>query len=621
VEAYLSADETSSAVKQESGISTVSFSSGTALRYSAKAENGTNLKNYMVTFVTQQTGAKLFVNGTNDTSRYEDGMPVREVILDDTYDNHHDIFIANIGDTQLEGLSVTLEGAQNIALDEYWTVDDEGTTTLAAFTTTTTTKAHGELANVTKIRLVPATDENGNVQSGKISGTLVISSTNGGTVKIKLTGEARMPQITTTTIVDGVKYVPYSSVIQTNNMYADDAITFEVTSGTLPDGIVLKPNGELYGVPKVTGEFTFSVVAKYNGVTSDAKEFTLTILDNTNENVWNATDESYDLIEWVGSKTEDDVTSIIIKDSYAQDLFWTEGKFAYFVDFYLDGEKLEEGVDYTAEEGSTKITIAAQTFKNAGPGTHTIAAEFREGDQTTGTLKRAAQNYTINVTTNNTGSTTSGTITSTGGKTTNKQTTATTSTTAEQTTQTAMPFADVATTAWYYDDVQWAYDNGLMVGSSATVFAPDNAISQATILQVLARLSGVDLTAYTENPYEDIEDGKWYTAAAVWAKQAGLLPDNTAFSGEAVISREDMAIMLVKYLKRMGIETVTSELVVEFTDAAQMSEAGNAAFQTLYASGIFKGVGNGAMDPTGTTTRAQFSALIHRISNIMNDNA
>jgi hypothetical protein len=605
-------------VKQVSGESTVTFRSGTALRYSAKAENGTNLKNYMVTFLTKQTGgAKLFVNGTNDTSRYEDGMPVREVILDDTYDNHHDIFIANIGDTQLEGLSVTLEGAQNIALDEYWTVGE--TKTLAAFTTTTTTKAHGELANVTKIRLVPATDEKGNALSGKISGTLVISSTNGGTVKIKLTGEARMPRITTETIVDGVKYVPYSSVIQTNNMYADDAITFEIASGTLPDGIELKPNGELYGVPKVTGEFTFSVVAKYNNVTSDAKEFTLKILDNTDENVWEATDSGYDLIEWIGEEGE------WVKDDYTDELFWSEGTFSYFVDFYLDGKKLVEGEDYTAEAGSTKITIAAQTFKNAGSGSHTIAAEFREGDKTSGTLKRAAQNYKITVSTVSSRpvTTTSSSSSKKPSGTTSTTTTTTTTTTepSAETTKTAVPFNDTPATEWYYEDVQWAYANGLMVGSSSTVFAPNNAISQATILQVLARLSGVDLTQYTENPYEDVEDGKWYTAAAIWAKQAGLLPDNTDFSGDAVITREDMAIMLAKYLKRMGLEVATPETAVEFTDAAQMSEAGNAAFQTLYAAGIFKGVGHGAMDPTGTTTRAQFSALIHRISNMMDENA
>ena len=127
--------------------------------YSAAAENGANLKNYWVTFVTQQTGgAKLFVNGTNDETHKDEatGNPIREVMLTEAYGNHHDIFFANIGDQEMTGLTVTLTDAQNIALDDYWVIGD--TKTLAPFTTTNKTTTYGELANVAKIRLVPQKD-------------------------------------------------------------------------------------------------------------------------------------------------------------------------------------------------------------------------------------------------------------------------------------------------------------------------------------------------------------------------------------------------------------------------------------------------------------------------------
>ena len=75
-----------------------------------------------------------------------------------------------------------------------------------------------------------------------------------------------------------------------------------------------------------------------------------------------------------------------------------------------------------------------------------------------------------------------------------------------------------------------------------------------------------------------------------------------------------MAVMLLKYLKHLGIDCTLPSRPVEFRDGAQMTEEENAAFQVLYQFGIFKGIGNYTMDVTGSTTRAQFAVLLHRLS-------
>ena len=72
--------------------------------------------------------------------------------------------------------------------------------------------------------------------------------------------------------------------------------------------------------------------------------------------------------------------------------------------------------------------------------------------------------------------------------------------------------------------------------------------------------------------------------------------------------------MLVKFLRSFGFDTSTPETTVIFKDADLMDEAVNNAFQVLYYYGIFKGVGGMRMDPAGSTTRAQYTALMHRIS-------
>ena len=117
----------------------------------------------------------------------------------------------------------------------------------------------------------------------------------------------------------------------------------------------------------------------------------MTIQDNTDENVLAVNDgmKGYKLLDAVD---KDLSVSAIPTEGV---LFRSEGTFSDFVAFYLDGKRLVEGTDYDADEGSTRITIRAQTFKNAGNGTHTIAAEFRAGGQADGEMKKTAQNVTV----------------------------------------------------------------------------------------------------------------------------------------------------------------------------------------------------------------------------------
>ena len=144
----------------------------------------------------------------------------------------------------------------------------------------------------------------------------------------------------------------------------------------------LKPNGEIYGVPKETGTFHINVRMdnSISYFSSCYRAFDLVVLDNTDENVNNATDEGYTL-------------STRLSHAGAEYLVVSEGVFPNFKYIYIDGDRLVEGVDYDAESGSTRITIRSETLSRKGSGVHTLGIEFREGGEDTGELKRAAQNY------------------------------------------------------------------------------------------------------------------------------------------------------------------------------------------------------------------------------------
>ena len=436
---------------------------------------------------------------------------------------------------------------------------------------------------------------------------MTIGSENGGEVKIKLTGVSGVPKITTTSVVDGVKYVPYSSVIQTNNMYEENAVRFSLDSGTLPAGLEIKPNGEIYGVPQEYGEFTFTVKAIYHGdeSLSDTAEYTLKILDNTNGNVWESTDNGYEVAEAIGVLNDNQGVWTWVLEEYTDELFWTEGSFSYFIDFWLDGQKLVRGKDYLAEEGSTKITILEQTLRRAGGGTHTIAAEFREGDQKDGALKRAAQNYTVKLVSSNPvgpANPTSSSQSKPNGTDKNQR---------------HPVFVDVFRPDWFYGDVDWAYEQRLMVGVGNNRFAPQNKITAAMVVTTLARMSKVDLTNYENyaylKKYPDIQANQWFTLPAIWAKETGILTD-TPFDAASPLPRADFALILVRYLDYIGVDVTLPENPRIFADADQMTQEELEAFQLLKHFGIFNGFSGNQMMPNGETTRAQLAALLHRLS-------
>ena len=656
---------TTSGTRQVSGVTSIPFTSRTPIQYSAAAESGNHLKNYWVTFLTLQPGPKLFVNATNYEGHYdeEDNLPVRTIYLDEAHNYRHDIFMANIGTQELTGLTVTLsEDAQNIALDEYWQVRDGSTQTLGAFDSASS----ADMGNIAKVRLVAPEGA-----QGEISGTLTISADGQEDVVIKLTGVAGVPKITTTDIRDGVKYVPYSSVIQTNNMDASDAIRFTLVSGELPRGVELKPNGEIYGAPTEYGEFTFTVKAAYNGEEeySDTAEFTMTVLNNTNENVEGATDPGYEL----DVRVPDRLTE------FTDQVFESRGELGEFQDFWLDGRKLEKDVDYTAEEGSTKITIKAQTFQSAGSGTHTIAAEFRVNGNVNGELKRAAQNYTApggggggsstsyytpSVSKSENGSVTLSTERAKKGdvvtvtvkpdtgyeldkltvrdnkgnvleltkKSENVYTFVMPSGTVDvKATFKAVepeiipaqgqPFLDVAEGAWYVDAVKYAYENGLMAGVSATQFAPEVTTSRGMVVTILYSLEGKPQVSGCS--FTDVASDAYYADATCWAAQNGIVSGygDGIYGPNDPVTREQLAIIMMNYAKQKGLDVSKRGDLSAFTDVSIASAGAQDALSWANAMGLLAGKGDGILDPVGQATRAEASAILgqfHRLMEEMN---
>ena len=170
-------------------------------------------------------------------------------------------------------------------------------------------------------------------------------------------------------------------------------------------------------------------------------------------------------------------------------------------------------------------------------------------------------------------------------------------------------FSDIARDAWYKDAIQYAYDNGLMTGVSATEFAPEQTPTRAMIVSILARLEGV--TTAQAAGFADVTD-EWYATAVNWAANVGVVngyEDNT-FRPNTAITREQLAAILMNYAAYKGEDVSNRADLATYTD--QPSTWAEEAMSWAVAEGLISGVTNDELQPQGNATRAQVAAILQR---------
>lgn len=160
-----------------------------------------------------------------------------------------------------------------------------------------------------------------------------------------------------------------------------------------------------------------------------------------------------------------------------------------------------------------------------------------------------------------------------------------------------MDFADVSAADWFYDDVAYVYETGLMTGTAANAFSPGAPVTRGMVLTILARQDGIKTDRYEP----------WYAAGCEWAVLHGV-SDGT--NPETPVTREQLAAMLYRFAKLKGYD-LTGGTLDAFADGAAASDYAREALGWAAAQTILTGA-NGRLDPQGTATRAQLAAILHR---------
>ncbi len=176
-----------------------------------------------------------------------------------------------------------------------------------------------------------------------------------------------------------------------------------------------------------------------------------------------------------------------------------------------------------------------------------------------------------------------------------------------------LPFADVSGSDWFYNDVRYVYEKGIMDGTGADRFSPNAPLTRAMIVTILYRMAGSPSVSGSSD-FTDVAAGKWFAKAVAWAAANGIVNGygDSLFGPNDPVTREQLAAILYRYAVYGGMTAVTlEENLGSFADTAQLSAYAIQAMNWAVGQGLINGSGSNLV-PKAQATRAQVAAIIHR---------
>ncbi len=175
--------------------------------------------------------------------------------------------------------------------------------------------------------------------------------------------------------------------------------------------------------------------------------------------------------------------------------------------------------------------------------------------------------------------------------------------------ESGFPFMDVGADDWFRAAVEYAYGNGIMNGTSAATFSPDRATTRGMTVAILHRLEGAPSTPGAA--FDDVAADAYYAQAVAWAAQNAIVSGygNSRFGPDDPVTREQMAVILMRYAAFKGHDLAGEASLENYTDGASTAAYAQDAMRWAIAAGILSGKGEGVLDPKGLSTRAQTAQM------------
>ena len=174
-------------------------------------------------------------------------------------------------------------------------------------------------------------------------------------------------------------------------------------------------------------------------------------------------------------------------------------------------------------------------------------------------------------------------------------------------------FVDVPAGAYYYDAVLWAAEGGIVTGTDAVHFSPDDSCTRAQLVTFLWRAAGSPVVNYAMN-FNDVDGGAYYAEAVRWAASEKVVEGTTAetFAPDTAVTRAQVVTMLYRFAKAQGMDTTQGGMAIrEFDDFDAVPAYALKAMDWAVNAGVLKGDNNRLL-PQDNCTRAQIVTMLYR---------
>ncbi len=176
-------------------------------------------------------------------------------------------------------------------------------------------------------------------------------------------------------------------------------------------------------------------------------------------------------------------------------------------------------------------------------------------------------------------------------------------------------FTDVPASHWGYTYIMAMAQQGYISGRGDGTFDPDANMTRADFVTVLGRMAGISTGSYTGSAFSDVAVSEYYAPYVQWAAQNGIVSgyDDGLFYPNAEISREEMAVVIVRYAAYAGLTLASADAREPFSDHDSIQGWAIDAVYTAKNSGLLAGRGNNEFAPGGNATRAEVCTVLTRL--------
>ncbi|MEG2149542.1 MAG: S-layer homology domain-containing protein, partial [Clostridiales bacterium] len=174
--------------------------------------------------------------------------------------------------------------------------------------------------------------------------------------------------------------------------------------------------------------------------------------------------------------------------------------------------------------------------------------------------------------------------------------------------------SDIKTGDWYYNDVAYCFEKGLLKGLSATEFGANDTMTRGQFVATLGRYAEIEdsnAANLQKTSFTDVESSQYYAAHVKWAVENGITRGmgEKQFCPDATITREDTATMMLRFAKTMNIKLPKADFET-FADDNKIAGYAKDYVYILKAAKVINGKEGNIFDPKGSTLRSEVAAVL-----------